>query len=816
MIKFLQFIFYISFFSISLTAQWTVLNPHPTPNVIYASSAVNENHFVGVTGQGEAVVTTNGGNTWHVLPIGGNGIYRGVHFLNENTGWVVGSFQERLHKTTDDGLTWVHQPNAPDTTKYGVFFITPNIGWSVGFNGFIIKTTNGGDTWFSQSNTSITKRTLYGVCGTDVNTIYIVGSTDAIIKSTDGGTSWTPIPQIFSNATNYRDVFFPVTDSGLIGFVVGDRSRIAKTIDGGSTWLQVNNPGGTVQFWSIQFNPSFQVGVACGASSQVWRSTDHGNTWQPITVFPSSSIIFYSVRFASNNVAYLSGSNGNIYKSTDAGLTWNAAGYRFTESSLDDICFADNNNGYVVGTNFLARTTNGGVTFQIQDSPFSGDINEVVVPSPNTAIAGADGGNVIRTTNGGTNWSLIPTGITGTNSDILAIDFINNNLGRVAAYNSTIAKTTDGGLTWSIISAISGSNPWSLDFVDSLYGWISGTGEKIFATTDGGNSWVEQFSGGGLGTYGISFIDRNNGIAGGTGGNTYYTNNGGSTWNSAITPPDQTIWGIHYVSSPLGNFGMAVCASGYVFKTTDGGRTWSEEPRQTINTFGDVWMTNAANAWFAGNGGVILKYYEPSNIPVELSSFTSRVSTNNVTLIWNTETESNNYGFDVERIKISESSYGKGWIKLGFIKGNGTTSEQNRYSFPDNNLSTGKYQYRLKQIDFNGTHKYYYLSGMVEIEPPDKFELTQNFPNPFNPVTVISYKLPFDGFVSLKVYNAIGKEIAVLVNKDQPGGYYEVKFNANEIDGGLSSGIYYYRFSMIDPTGNNNDVIQTRKMVFTK
>src|SRR5690606_7974662 len=113
---------------------------------------------------------------------------------------------------------------------------------------------------------------------------------------------------------------------------------------------------------------------------------------------------------------------------------------RFTTQRIRDVSFADNLNGYVVGTGMVARTTNGGTTWTLQTSPFTGDINEVVAPSPEVAIAGCDAGSVLRTTDGGVNWVEIPTGITGTNSDILAIDFINNNEGLVAAYNGTVAK----------------------------------------------------------------------------------------------------------------------------------------------------------------------------------------------------------------------------------------------------------------------------------------------------------------------------------------------------------------------------------------
>lgn len=793
-------------------AQWRVQNPHPTGNTSYIGSAPSADRYITVTPQSEAVLTHDGGATWQVVQIGGDGIYRSTYFLNDNLGWAVGAFQPRLHKSTDGGLTWIHQPNSPDTTKYDVFFIDENIGWSVGFNGFIIKTTDGGNNWFSQSNTAITTRTLYGVYATDVNNVYVVGNTDGFVRSTDGGNTWISVPPIYGTTTDFRGLHFPTTGTGLLGFAVGHRNRIVKTTDGGNSWTSVYDPGGTNQLWAIDFNSTGEIGLACGAAGTVLRSTNNGNNWSPVAGLPN--VIFYSVRFGADNAAYLSGANGYFFKSTDGGATWQELGYRFTNSRIRDISFSDNNTGYLVGTGFIYKSTNGGDTWNQQTVPFSGDINEVVAVTPDLAIAGCNDGSVLRTSNGGTSWQNIPTGITGTNSTILAIDFANENIGLVAAYNGTVARTTDGGVTWNIISTIVGTSPWDMHMVDSLYAWVSGTGERIFRTTDGGFTWTQQLAVGGLGTYGISFIDRNIGVAGGTGGNTYYTTNGGETWSPAVTPPGNTVWGIHIAPSPVfGSVAMTACASGYVYISKDGGRNWTVEPRFTISTMDDVWMTDAANAWFVGNSGLVLKYTEPANIPVELASFSAFVSGTNVTLKWTTGSEINNSGFDVERLKVkSQNSNDVDWERIGFVEGRGTTTEPVSYSFVDNNLTSGTYQYRIKQIDFDGTFKYYNLPEAIEIGLPNNFELAQNYPNPFNPTTIISYNIPSvistEGRnlrVQLKVYDILGNEVATLVDGFKEAGYHSVEFNAAT----LASGVYFYKLQA-------GSFTETKKMILIR
>jgi hypothetical protein len=132
---------------------------------------------------------------------------------------------------------------------------------------------------------------------------------------------------------------------------------------------------------------------------------------------------------------------------------------------------------------------------------------------------------------------------------------------------------------------------------------------------------------------------------------------------------------------------------------------------------------------------------------VPLNNFICSQSNGIVNLQWSTATELNNNGFEIQR-KIQQTE----WSSVGFIKGNGTTTNSQEYSFVDRPGTTGKFSYRLKQIDFNGTFAY---SDVVEVEIVAKdFTLYNNYPNPFNPTTIIAYNLPIDGFVTLNVYNA--------------------------------------------------------------
>ncbi len=189
------------------------------------------------------------------------------------------------------------------------------------------------------------------------------------------------------------------------------------------------------------------------------------------------------------------------------------------------------------------------------------------------------------------------------------------------------------------------------------------------------------------------------------------------------------------------------------------------------------------------------------SVPVELTSFAAVPGNGNVALNWSTASETNNQGFEVER-RVNGS-----WTKIAFVSGAGSTTQAQNYSYTDNvsSLNVAKVSYRLRQIDFNGSYSY---SSVVEVDLnqiPKVYSLDQNYPNPFNPSTKISYQLPQNGFVSLKVYNAIGKEVATLVNEEKSAGRYEVNFDA----AGLSSGLYFYTIQ----TGSFQE---TKKMILIK
>ena len=221
-----------------------------------------------------------------------------------------------------------------------------------------------------------------------------------------------------------------------------------------------------------------------------------------------------------------------------------------------------------------------------------------------------------------------------------------------------------------------------------------------------------------------------------------------------------------------------------------------------------AYISGKTNIWYVNLGHLYLYHLlQVSNgvTPVELTKFTASSLGNSVEIKWITATEVNNYGFDVERrVIVNGTQSSVSWNKIGFVKGSGTSNIPHTYSFSDSQLQSGSYAYRLKQIDNDGTFKY---SQSVEemIETPKIFSLRQNYPNPFNPSTTISFDIPLDSYVSLKVFDMLGREVATIISEKLTAGTYTHVWNASS----LTSGVYFYRL-------NAGSYAETKKLLLLK
>jgi hypothetical protein len=207
---------------------------------------------------------------------------------------------------------------------------------------------------------------------------------------------------------------------------------------------------------------------------------------------------------------------------------------------------------------------------------------------------------------------------------------------------------------------------------------------------------------------------------------------------------------------------------------------------------------NGTLDFYNGFGEVQPEYIITNPLPVELTSFTAKIIDKNVLLNWQTSTETNNYGFEIER-----ASYLQVWEHIGFVSGNGNSNSPKEYSFMDKNPDgVGEIKYRLKQIDNDGQFEY---SNVISTNYSiNGFEIFQNYPNPFNPSTTISWQSAIGGNVSIKIYDILGNEVAEILNEYKSAGGQEIKFESASINNGLTSGVYIYKIEI-----KNNELLYT-------
>ena len=218
------------------------------------------------------------------------------------------------------------------------------------------------------------------------------------------------------------------------------------------------------------------------------------------------------------------------------------------------------------------------------------------------------------------------------------------------------------------------------------------------------------------------------------------------------------------------------------------------------------------NPYNAPTSGVSLVFgLEASALPITLAYLNAQITTNgqSVQINWGTVSEINNFGFWVEKSRDSVSNFQI--LEGSFTQGHGTTNEPQHYSYIDNNISSGVWYYRLKQMDLDGAIHYSECVRLVVVTSvkelaPKEFVLLQNYPNPFNPSTEFKFSVEQSGLATLRIYNVLGQEVATVFNDiAEAGRYYKVKLDGTQ----LASGMYFFKLE----SGHKSDI---KKMLLLK
>ena len=473
----------------------------------------------------------------------------------------------------------------------------------------------------------------------------------------------------------------------------------------------------------------------------------------------------------------------------------------------------------------FTKTTNGGTTWTpgVPAGYTSGWGHAMIFGTSATTAympvfnASSGGGRILKTTDGGTTWTHQTTATFAAPSGFPnVLHFFNENEGFTMGDPNggyfEIYTTADGGTNWVRVPQANLPAPVAADEY-GVVGYYSAVGNnawfttnkgRIIKTTDKGMTWTASTTPVAVGNqFKIEMKDALNGIildVISTSPLYYKTADGGATW-SPLLPTGNFYDGDYcYVPGTMDAWVSTSAATGFsgVYYSIDNGSSWTDcngtmgIQHLAVSFFDNTTGWAGAFNTSATVGGIYKFTGMVAPIPVELSSFTANAAQNAVVLNWETASEVNNFGFEVERSFDNVT-----FSTLGFVDGKGTTTERQAYSFTDQTSLTSKAYYRLRQVDFDGRFDY---SDVVTVENtiPESFSLNQNFPNPFNPSTRLSFSLPQATDVQLSIYDASGKLVETLVSEARAAGYHEVIWNASN----NASGIYFARIQAGNFTKN--------------
>jgi photosystem II stability/assembly factor-like uncharacterized protein len=712
-----------------------------------------------------------------------------VFLVNQDVGWIVGNKGIILY-TSDGGQNWVRKSTLFNYDFLKVFFYDQDRGWIGTANGRILITTNGGNDWIE---------VLISPDFTYFDAIYFtspfvghisVGKYKAvyIMRTTDGGLTWTKKDSLVSatTASRWYDIDF-YNDN--LGVVVGDKKDAQRyTTDGGQTWLK-----------STPINDNFfrdQRSVHWLNSTDVISLGEGNEFWGVVTP---------------------------IYKSTDGGKNW-AKKTQYPQNNYDrvrDAYFKNSLEGIAVGNNgfsfaYITRTTDGGETWNASFLTYSFGL-KALAGFGNKLIALGTGAHILSSDDFGNSWQLYRQ---FTPTPVYAIQFVGSKGYALTRYSDFYFSEDAYGDEWIYRSSPPMWESVAMQFLDEYTGFILKENRHIVKTTDGGQSWRTVLDP-------VAFNARNR-----VGGISFPTNQIGYAWMSLNDYPEYYVYkttdggeswfqvkslnGPGYISGNMAffdeNTGVIAGPQRWMMRTTNGGIDWdtvfnfhSFPSHLTKKDFKDIFIVNENKAWVVGIGFICYTtdkglnwYYVNHNINGIDSSF--------YTVNFFGDTLGYVACYDGTILKTTDG--GLTWtsdlsLKNSAIIFSSAINQNGRAFF---GTSDGRLIATEKITSVKETK--------VEI---NQFDLSYNYPNPFNSSTRIKFTIPVDvknpKNVKIEIFDLLGRKVTTLIDKQLSSGTYEVEFNLNNsslsMSGENSSGVLFYRL-MID-----NRTI-TRKMIYLK
>ena len=654
-----------------------------------------------------------------------------------------------------------------------------------GYNGGgLYRSTDGGVNWYSISK----KINNIGVFVLKINSagdIY-AGTGRSIFKSTDQGVNWNKVDNSFPANGYASDIVFDASDNI---YAANNYGGVYKSTNSGNNWIQINSGLPSPTYITNVGFTSNNILLASDLYRGVYKSTNFGASWVKANMGLDST--YYATNFSSNaaGVIFISTAGNGAFKSTNNGDSWVSIKGDLTLTYCLDIDFNSSGDLFLTIVQQLYKSTNGGANWSNITTMYNGfGFISSYVDNNNNVWACTQNSGVVKSTDGGNNWNNFVNGLTSTYIQSLRADSSGNLYAAISG--KALYSSTNNGLTWNIMPIVNYAEDTFIRTVAVLpsgglivYNAYNG----IYITTNF-STWTSFSTG--LTTQSIKelAVSNNYYFAGGYDGKIYRSPRTSANWME-IT---DTI-------SPGYCYELFVSASGdlfylfdeYIYKSTNNGDDWIDVGNGVNgysfsiaqNSFGDIFVgtnqgvyrsTNAGTSWIKDvsgltDGALSLAIY--GGTTVLAGGYRSVSRSNNLGQTWAPFTAG------IENSQINDLVFGNSGVLFASAEHLGVYRTTSSVTSIEN----------------------------AEFKQVKDFTLNQNFPNPFNPSTKISWQSPVSSHQTLKVFDVLGNEVATLVDEVKSAGIYEIEFDAEN----LSSGIYFYKLQ----TGS---LIETKKMILLR
>jgi len=651
----------------------------------------------------------------------------GIALCSDTCAVAVG-YMGLILRSTDNGETWSKAESGTASTLRGVSMAQNGTGWAVGVPGSVLKTTDNGLTWVKQpTGNPYSYDAVYTRDG--INCI-IGGYPGIVYTSDDGGINWTTRPT--NSAKSIRCLYSD--GKGLI-YTGHDNGIIQRSPDNGATWVTLPSPL-TTTINDIKFIDS--LGIAVSTGGKILRTVDRGATWTLIST--PNSYELNTISITDRNKVTIMGIAGYILNSTNGGTSFTPTYSDIFDHPINAVVLKPNSFYLAVGDYGTIVKSDNRVDWVLKTNGFIGMIDDIRFIDTLRGFIAGDYHGILKTTDGGETWNVKNYSIF--HPEYRCLFFVNSTTG-YAATNANLYRTTDSGENWTLVLSantvpVLNGNVQRIFFLNPKMGWIVTDRGSTYKTADFGNTWTLHPSGVTKNLTDVVFKDTVKGFVTGWSGTFLKTIDGGSSWTQINFPVTQNITSLHAFNLDS----IIVSAfNGNVYKTADGGLNWDRitmPPSIRNQYFRTIRFMNDSIGWLVGDQGALLKTKNGGNTWSVLPT---------------------NVGHDLMTFSFTDENH-------GWAAGLGGTI--------------------IKTIDGG---------GISSVQTPkiskSDFRLLQNYPNPFDTKTTLTYYLPKRSTVKIDIYNVTGSKITTLLEGNREAGQYEVTFDA----GGLPGGIYFCRYS---------------------